>query len=135
MRDADAKVESASPLKDPFQGQRFPRSCRLTARRQFLHVYDKGLQTRRRSFMVFAHPSDVDVSRLGLTVTKRTGNAVTRNRIKRKLRDAFRRRRSEIPQGIDLVINARRSVLDTTSEQLERDLVDAIVELQRKLSR
>lgn len=85
--------------------------------------------------MVFAHPSDVDVSRLGLTVTKRVGNAVVRNRIKRKLRDAFRRRRFDLPSGLDLVVNASRAVLDTPSTQLECDLVDAVLELQRKLAR
>jgi ribonuclease P protein component len=85
--------------------------------------------------MVFAHPSDLDVLRLGLTVTKRTGNSVVRNRIKRKLRDAFRRRRAEMPRGLDLVINARRSVLESSSEQLERDLVDAVMELHGKLVR
>ena len=135
MRDADAKVVSASPLRNPSPGQRFPRSCRLTARRQFVYVYDKGRKTRRRSFMVFAHPSDVDVTRLGLTVTKRTGNSVVRNRIKRKLRDAFRRRRMELPGGLDLVINARRSVLDSSAEELERDLVDAVTELHRNIAR
>jgi len=85
--------------------------------------------------MVFAHPSDVDITRLGLTVTKRTGNSVVRNRIKRKLRDAFRRRRMELPGGLDLVINARRSVLDSSAEELERDLVDAVTELHRNIAR
>ena len=85
--------------------------------------------------MVFAHASDVDLSRLGLTVTKRAGGSVVRNRIKRKLREAFRRTHAKMPRGLDLVINARRSVLDTPAEQLERELLDAVVELQRKLGR
>ena len=85
--------------------------------------------------MVFALPNDVELSRLGLTVTKRTGNSVVRNRIRRKLRDAFRRRRDEMPTGLDLVINARRSVLDTSSEKLERDLLDAVRELHGKFAR
>jgi ribonuclease P protein component len=84
---------------------------------------------------VFALANDVGYCRLGLTVTRRTGTAVARNRIKRILRDAFRRHGKEFPGSMDLVINAYAPLLRMPPERIRRELVDAVGELARKLDR
>jgi ribonuclease P protein component len=72
-------------------------------------------------------------SRLGLAVDRRLGGAVRRNRAKRRLRECFRRRRP--PAGIDLVLVAKREMLDVTQQDLEREFGRRLGGLERRLAR
>jgi ribonuclease P protein component len=130
--DVAAKVARVSRSEAPETDQRFPRSHRLTARRQFVEVYNRGRKARRSSFTIFGLTNDVGCCRLGLTVTRRTGSAVARNRIKRVLRDVFRRHHAQLP-AVDLVINGHRSILSCSARNLERDFLGAVGELARKV--
>jgi ribonuclease P protein component len=96
-------------------------------------VYERGRKARRASFTVFGLPNDVGGCRLGLTVTRRSGTAVARNRIKRVLRDVFRRHRDRLPLAMDLVVNGHRSVLTTPARRLEHEFLDAVAEIARKV--
>jgi ribonuclease P protein component len=60
--------------------------------------------------------------RLGLTVPRALGRAVVRNRIKRRLREAFRRHSAEFGPLWDIVLNPRRSVLTAPFPEIERAL-------------
>jgi len=53
-------------------------------------------------------PNDLGITRLGITVSKKIGNAVKRNRIKRVIRELFRLNKNRFPVGYDIVIVARR---------------------------
>jgi len=81
-----------------------PRSHRLTRREDFQRLYEGGRKYVHRLAVFYALPSESQ--RVGLTVSKRIGNAVQRNRVKRRLREALRRRLSEIPR-IEMVVVAR----------------------------
>ena len=61
--------------------------------------------------------------RLGITVPKRLGGAVVRNRIKRRVREVFRQHRQELPGGWDVVLNPRRSAASVAFRVLERELL------------
>ena len=61
-------------------------------------------------------------SRLGLTVSRKVGNAVVRNRFKRRTRAWFRARRSEFPESIDLVVIAKKSAGKLSYSELDRRL-------------
>ncbi len=72
------------------------------------------------------------LTRLGLSVSKRVaGGGVMRNRIRRRLRDAFRRARPELPAGYDLIVSARSAKLPNGSA-LDAMLVDLIGQVIRK---
>jgi ribonuclease P protein component len=98
-----------------------------------VEVYNKGWKVNRPSFTIFGLPNELGRCRLGLTVTRKVGSAVSRNRVKRVLRDCFRRNRAQLAVGLDLVVNARPSILRTPGTRLERELVDGIAELVRRI--
>ncbi len=133
MLDVAERVASVSRSEIPVADQRFPRSCRLTARRQFLEVYRRGRKARRPLFLVFGLPNEVGRCRLGITVTRKVGGAVARNRIKRVLRDLFRRNQATFDCPMDLVVNGQRAVLSMPAQRIEREFLSAIAELAGKV--
>jgi ribonuclease P protein component len=101
-----------------------PRSSRILRAVDFRLVYDKGFRVSSPLFAAFclARPAPSDGPRLGLTVPKAVGKAVDRNRIKRRLREAFRLHQSGINPKWDIVLNPRRPVLKASFEEIERAL-------------
>jgi ribonuclease P protein component len=126
------RAGSASRSDAPATGQRFPRSHRLTRRRQYVEAYDKGCRASSASFTIYGLANDLGHSRLGLTVTRKIGNAVVRNRIKRMLRDVFRRRRQELAAPLDLVVNVKPSILRQPADHLEREFLATVAAVARR---
>ena len=91
------------------QPERFPWTTRLTRQADFQRVFLQGRSVADRNLVVYLLPNDLDWSRLGLRVGKRSGNAVCRNALRRRLREAFRRYRRELPVGFDIICIARAS--------------------------
>lgn len=86
--------------------QRLRRHERLTARIDYTRCYRHGRRLRTRYFTVYAYRRGECVTRLGLAVGKAVGIAVVRNRVKRRLRELFRRRKALVPRGYDLFVRA-----------------------------
>ena len=98
------------------EGQRFPRTARLLKHSDFDRVYKQGRRHFSPHMTVFylARPTDASgivATRVGFTVGRVLGGAVDRNRIKRRLREAVRLRRSGLEAAADVVINPKKSVL------------------------
>jgi ribonuclease P protein component len=85
----------------------YPKSHRLGGRLQFAAVFDAKAKESRGPLTLYSLPNDLGHPRLGISISRRVGSAVRRNRIKRLLREAFRLRRNELPRGYDLVIVVR----------------------------
>ncbi len=88
--------------------QRFPKSLRLRTSREFRRVYEFHCSAADDVLVVYAAPNGLEVSRLGLAVSRKAGNAVVRNRWKRLIREVFRRNRPRLPAGYDLVVLPKR---------------------------
>jgi ribonuclease P protein component len=86
-----------------------------------------------KSFTIFAIPNTVGSCRLGITVTRKVGGAVRRTRIKRRLRDIFRRNRQRLSPHLDLVINAHRTMDERDATGLEREFLHTFARLARSL--
>jgi len=129
---AERKAGSASPPEAPHPDQRFPRSSRLTARRQYVAVYEKGRRVSSPHFTLFGLPTEASASRLGITVTRRYGGAAERNRAKRILREIFRRNRERLRPPLDLVVNVRSGLAAEPFDRLEREFVRQFVRLARR---
>jgi len=113
--------------------RRFPRSCRLTTRRQFLTVYAEGRRVASKSFTFFGLPNSAGTCRLGITVTRKVGGAVRRNRIKRRLRDVFRRTRARLAPDLDLVINAHVAIDVSDAAAIEEEFLQTFRRLARRV--
>lgn len=86
--------------------QGFDRSLRIRHTGDFARVYAARCMRRAGPLRVHGCPNGMTRSRLGLSVSRRFGGAVQRNRLKRLLREAFRLLRPELGAGYDLVIVA-----------------------------
>jgi ribonuclease P protein component len=109
------------------RAEAFPRSSRLSRRSDYRATYDAGKKVAGRLLVLFIRPNEEGALRLGLTATRRTGNAVVRNRIRRRLREIFRTEaRARLTGGgwasADVVLNARDGAASATSRELALDL-------------
>jgi ribonuclease P protein component len=95
---------------DPPVRYRLARSNRLRGTRDFRAVIQGGEKTSGRGLTLFVQRRGGRGQRLGLAVGGRLGDAVTRNRIKRRLREYVRVRRHMIPDGLDLVVAVHRDL-------------------------
>ena len=90
---------------------------RLLRRKEFLRLSQNGKQVHDRHFIIRFASNDVERPRLGITVTKKVGNAVIRNRLKRFVREYFRLNRHRMENHLDLVIIAKRPAAELNSNQ------------------
>ncbi len=76
-----------------------------------------------------ANPTGEYINRLGLSVSKKVGGAVTRNRSKRIIREAYRKYKSSLKTGNLIVVSARTAIVGKKSTDIERELGRAFEEL------
>jgi ribonuclease P protein component len=128
-----AKAGGSSPLG-------FPRSGRLLRHADFDRVYKQGRRQFSSHMTVFYLRQAEDASpqkntRIGFTVGKVLGGAVVRNRIKRRLREAVRQRRSVLAGigSVDIVINPKKSVLTLEFSLVLEEVGRALTVIAKKL--
>lgn len=94
---------------------RFKKADRILKRPEFVHLSNVGNRVYNRHYIAIYNAGfQQDRSRLGITVTKKVGGAVTRNRIKRHVREFFRTNRDSIQGKLDINIIAKKAVADVT---------------------
>ncbi len=113
-------------------GCTLPSSHRLKRRPDILKVQEGGERIVSGSLLFFALANDLPQRRLGVTVSKRVGDAVTRNRIKRRFRELFRKHRALLPPSIDVVLIARASAATATFDALRRDFERAAAKVRTR---
>lgn len=83
---------------------RFRQSQHIKKRDDFQKMFAVRCSVRDEWLLIFGRFNDLPHTRIGLSVSKKLGNAVTRNRWKRLLREAFRLEQARLPPGLDLVV-------------------------------
>ena len=92
---------------------RFPKTVRIRSSREFSRVFKRGRYAADATLVVNVTPCQASTvspkpGRIGISIPKKTGNAVVRNRWKRLIREAYRQQRERFPAGYDVVVRPRR---------------------------
>ena len=102
--------------------QRFRPHDRIRKRSEYQTIYDRGKRIPSTHFVLFVMRNGLGRARLGITVTRRVGGAVKRNRAKRLVREIFRRHKSEW-KSIDIVVNGRAVLPEAELHRLESEFL------------
>jgi len=94
------------------RNERFHKREHLRLRRDFARVLGGKCKAADAMLVVYVVRNDLNWSRIGISVSKRIGNAVRRHHVKRKIREAFRRNKADLLGGLDIVCMARPAAAD-----------------------
>lgn len=118
----------------------FPKSARLRHNLEFRETLDQGVKSVSSQVVVFARPRRelAKGARIGLIVSRKVGESVARSRVKRHLREAFRLLKSELEsetelKNMDLVVIARPSAANATSQEIAEALQHGLKRMHRQL--
>ena len=94
----------------------------LKQNHEFRRLYNKGKSAVSPYFVIYCRKTGRPVNRLGITTSVKLGNAVKRNRARRRIRELYRTSEAQLRTGFDLVIVARTRVIYGRYDELERSL-------------
>ena len=115
---------------------RFPSRSRVRKRVEFLRIQDGGLRVSTSRFVLILSASAAAYAsepRLGITASRRVGNAVVRSRAKRLIREAFRATRELWPAGVDLVVIVKRATGDSKLDSVIAEFVAAKPQIEKRV--
>jgi ribonuclease P protein component len=110
---------------------RLSKNERLLKRCEFEKVLSRG-QKRRvdRSFILYTLPNGLDRKRLGIIASKKVGNAVIRNRAKRKIREAYRQLKCQIKPAVDIVVITGKDLPSLPNSIFEKKLIENLLKIR-----
>jgi ribonuclease P protein component len=103
----------------------FPHEVRIVRSSDYRVLYRTGRKIHSERFILFWRENRTGHHRLGITVSRKVGNSVVRNRIKRLLREVFRRSMREIPGQVDIVVNVKASCAKVKYVELRSEFLVA----------
>lgn len=87
--------------------ERLGKRERIARRRDFVGIQDGGWRVPGKVYTLMIRAGEGETSRLGVTVSKKVGGAVVRNRVKRWIRESYRREKGRLRRATDVVVIAR----------------------------
>lgn len=115
----------------------FPKAERVRKSDEFTRILEEGRRVRGRLMTAFWRhgPNDeTRPNRVGMAAGKRLGRAVLRNRLKRRMREAYRRHKRVLPcRGVSIILVASRRMIDASYAEVRDDLVGILHEMASTL--
>jgi len=100
----------------------FKKIDKILKRREYLKLQRCGKKIQDRNFIVIYSDETFEKKRIGITVSKKLGNAVKRNKIKRLIREHFRINRDKIAGFIDINVIAKKKAGETSADMVFKSL-------------
>jgi len=91
---------------------------------EFSEIIHSKIYTANKLFAIYYRKNNLNISRFGITVSKKIGNAVVRNKIKRQLKNIIDKNEKLFPKDLDYIIIVRRSVLEHSFKEIEQFLIN-----------
>lgn len=103
------------------------KEARITSNKDFKEVYSQGKSVANKDLVLFFLKKESSRTRIGISVSRKIGPAVVRNRIRRLIREVFRRNETEIKEGYDIVIIARQPIKEKSFHDVEKTSIDILL--------
>jgi len=113
------------------KNQGFSPQERILKRPDFLECFARGRKKYSTNFVVFYQARGTDYPRIGITVSKKVGNAVRRNRLKRLLREFFRLHKALFLSGVDYSVVVKKKCSLNTFDDVVRELTPLLLRVKK----
>ena len=97
----------------------------IKSSREFTEIINLNKSKKNKYFSIYYRKNNQD-NRYGITIPKKTGTAVVRNKIKRRIKNIIDNNKKIVQSGYDYVIIVKKGVLDLTYQEMERELLKLI---------
>ena len=95
-------------------------------KQEFSDIIHSKIYTTNKLFAIYYRKNSLDIPRFGITVSKKIGTAVVRNKIKRQLKNIIDKNKNLFPNNLDYIIIVRGSVLEHSFSEIEQFLINLI---------
>lgn len=103
------------------------KSFRVKKDREFQKVFHKGKSTANRQFVIYQYnKEDQSHFRVGISVSKKLGNAVTRNRLKRRIRHILMEFDDQLAQDVDFIVIARQPIVQMSYQEMKSSMMHVL---------
>lgn len=102
------------------------KSFRVKREKDFKAIFKDGTSFANRKFVVYQLENQQNHFRVGLSVSKKLGNAVTRNQIKRRIRHILQSVKGSLVEHVDFVVIARKGVETLEYAEMEKNLLHVL---------
>lgn len=99
---------------------------RISKNREFREIYKHGKNIANKDFVLYQKKNEFNRTRIGIAVSKIVGNAVKRNRIKRLIREIYRKELPHIKSGYDIILIARKPIKEKSFHSIEKTFIDVL---------
>lgn len=105
----------------------FSKKERLLNRKDFVNLNRSGKRINGSHFIIFTGKNRLGITRLGITVSKKVGGAVKRNRVKRLVREFFRLNKGDMEKGMDILVVARKGADELDYHRVKEELGEILL--------
>jgi ribonuclease P protein component len=114
--------------------QTFPKDERLRKRSEYTKLFARGKRCGSSHLLLFCQANQKEKARLGITASRKVGTAVTRNRVKRLIREFYRQHKELFASGYDFSLVVKRSFGRLTKKEAEAQLSSLLLRSRKYIS-
>ena len=120
-------MEQSLPAK-----RKFPRKLRLHLNSDFIKLRRKGKRISGSCLFMMVGPAEEDRTRLGISISKKVGIAVNRNRLRRRIKEIVRHHPDRLPPCRHILIGCRKGAAEIETDRLEEEVLGLLDKLKDK---